>query len=501
MYEALNAVPAPVVAASPLIVMVSGGSDSTALLMRCATAPVDPMDGRGPRMLERGNLCVLHVNHCLRGEESDGDEAFVRDLCAELGVACRVERVDVPALVRAGANMEEAARQVRYDLAWRLAGERARAQGLAVEAARIFVAHTADDRAETFLMRALSGSGLTGLVGMRPTRGIVVRPLIECTREELRDDLRKQGIGWREDSTNAGDEATRSFVRHHIVPAFEERNPAFCKTLGRTLDALTCEEDLLARLARELFARAALPARQGSCVLDARALAQADPALAPRCVRMALEQALGCHAAREARFEAAHLLDVIALARRGSGSCSLPGGMQVRMEAGALVMQGPDVADPPADVELPVPGGVTWGEVVLEAQEVPLQGHPAAEVARACSAQLQAEGMREGRDFVLVDGAVCGCFTPGATGCLTVGSPRSGERMRPFGLGASKLLSDVLPQAGVPARDRPWVPVVRSSPSAAQGVSSVWVGGIRLDERAAWSDKTTCLIQLSLVHI
>ena len=73
MYEALNAVPAPVVAASPLIVMVSGGSDSTALLMRCSTAPVDPMDGRGPRMLERGNLCVLHVNHCLRGEESDGD--------------------------------------------------------------------------------------------------------------------------------------------------------------------------------------------------------------------------------------------------------------------------------------------------------------------------------------------------------------------------------------------------------------------------------------------
>ena len=501
MYEALNAVPAPVTDASPLIVMVSGGSDSTALLMRCATAPVDLMDGLGPRMLERGNLCVLHVNHCLRGAESDGDEAFVRDLCAELGVACRVERVDVPALIKAGANMEEAARQVRYDLAWRLADERARTQSLPVEASRILVAHTADDRAETFLMRVLSGSGLTGLVGMRPARGIVVRPLIECTREELRDGLRKQGIGWREDSTNAGDEATRSYVRHHIVPAFEERNPAFCKTLGRTLDALVCEEELLSRLARELFARAALPARQGSCVLDACALAQADPALAPRCVRMALEQVLGRHAAQEARFEAAHLLDVVALARRGSGSCSLPGGVQVRVEAGALVMQGPDAASPPADAELPVPGRVVWGEVVLEAREVPLQGRPAAEVARARSAQLQAEGMREGRDFVLVDGAVCGCPAPGRPGVLTVGSPRLGERMRPFGLGASKLLSDVLPQAGVPARDRPWVPVVRSSPSAPHGVFSVWVGGIRLDERAAWSDKTTCLIQLSIVHI
>ena len=175
--------------------------------------------------------------------------------------------------------------------------------------------------------------------------------------------------------------------------------------------------------------------------------------------------------------------------------------MRVRMEAGALVMQGPDVAGPPADVELPVPGRVVWGEVTLEAREVPLQGRPAAEVARARSAQLQAEGMREGRDFVLVDGAVCGCPAPGRPGVLTVGSPRLGERMRPFGLGASKLLSDVLPQAGVPARDRPWVPVVRSSPSAPHGVSSVWVGGIRLDERAAWSDKTTCLIQLSIVHI
>ena len=493
MLQALCANAAPLVPGSPLILMVSGGSDSTALLMRAAQGQLDLMDGTGPRRLAREDLRVLHVNHCLRGAESDGDEAFVRDLCGRLGVRLQVERVDVAALVSGGANMEECARQERYRLAWELACRLAGERGLAPQAARILVAHTADDRAETFLMRALAGSGLGGLCGMRPTCGIVVRPLIESTKEELRDELRQFGQDWREDSTNAQDVATRSYIRHHVLAALSRRDPAFPHVLGRSLDIMAKEEDLLNRLAEEAFARLARPARPGWCVLDAAGLADEGEALAARVVRLAFEQALGRQAALDARFEAGHVRAVLSLAAGLTGPCSLPGGLQARLEGDELVLRGPTASEPPADVELPVPGKVVWGDVCLQAVLVDCAGRPACEVARERARGLSAAGLVEGRDFVLFDAAVAG----GAR-TLAVGSPRAGERMRPFGLGASKLLSDVLPQAGVPARQRPWVPVVRASGDGPEGPACVWVGGIRLDERSAWSEKTTCLIQLTL---
>lgn len=491
MLEALCATPLPLEPASPLILMVSGGSDSTALLVRAAQGELDLMDGSGPRRLVRERLCVLHVNHCLRGAESDCDEAFVGELCARLGVSLVSKRVDVAAMLGGGVNLEEQARRVRYELAWDLARKLAGERGLSVGACRILVAHTADDRAETFLMRALAGAGIGGLSGMRPRRGIVVRPLIESTKAELRSELEARGIAWCEDSTNAQDVATRSYIRHHVLPALVERDPAFPKTLGRSLDVMAREDDLLGRLAREAFERARRPSRAGWCVLDLGALGQADEALVARCVRLSFEQALGAQGAFEARFEARHVEAVLGLVARGGGSCSLPGGLEVRVEGRDLVLRGPASCEPPADVELCVPGSVAWGEVEVRAELIDCAGLPACEVARRRRHELAECGLVEGLDFVLVDARAAGTS-------LQVGCPRAGERMRPFGMAGSKLLSDLLPQAGVPARERPWVPVVRGPKTPSGERPCVWVGGIRLDGRAAWNEKTTSLIQLSI---
>ncbi len=491
MLEALCAEPLPLQPSSPFILMVSGGSDSTAMLLRAAQGELDLMDGCGPRALVRENLCVLHVNHCLRGAESDRDEAFVRDVCTRLGVRLVCRRVDVAAMLGAGVNLEERARQVRYGLAWELACELAQARGVAVGACRILVAHTADDRAETFLMRALSGAGIGGLSGMRPQRGIVVRPLIGSTKAELRRELDELGFGWCEDSTNAEDVATRSYVRHHVLPALVARDASFPKTLGRSLDVMAREDDLLRRLARELFGRAVRPSRPGWCVLDYEELRRADVALAARCARLALEQALGPQDALEARFEARHVEALLALVGQGSGSCSLPGEVQARVEAGDLVLRGPAAAAPPDDVELEVGGSVVWGGRRVASELLDCGGRPACEVARRRREELARAGLVEGRDFVLIDARA-------GAGTLCVGGPRPGERMRPFGMQGSKLLSDVLPQAGVPARDRPWVPVIRGPEGPSGERPCVWVGGIRLDGRAAWNEKTTSLIQLSI---
>ncbi len=492
MLEALCAEPLPPACDSPVILMVSGGSDSTALLVRAATGALDLMDGRGPEALARERLCVLHVNHCLRGAESDRDEEFVRELCARLGVRLVCRRVDVAAMLGGGVNLEERARQVRYELAWELACSLAQERGVPVETCRVLVAHTADDRAETFLMRALTGAGIGGLSGMRPQRGIVVRPLIGSTKAELRAELEARGIGWCEDSTNAQDVATRSYIRHHVLPALVERDPAFPKTLGRSLDVMAREDDLLCRLACEAFARALRPSRAGWCVLDCDALGQVDEALAARCMRLAFGQALGAQAALDARFESRHVEAALTLAAQGTGSRSLPGGLSARVEGRDLVLRGPAASEPPADVELPVPGHVTWGEVSIAAELMDCAGEPAREVAARRRRDLAQRGLVEGRDFVLVDARV-------AAGPLCVGSPRLGERMQPFGMaGTSKLLSDLLPQAGVAARDRPWVPVIRGPQGPSGERPCVWVGGIRLDGRAAWNEKTTSLIQLSI---
>ena len=134
--------------AAPVVLMVSGGADSTALLLMACASELDLADGRGRARIARERLHVLHVNHHLRGTASDGDEAFVRELCERFGLPLCVEHASFEDL--GGKNLEAAAREVRYAAARRYVRELCRASGAPRSAARIVTAHTASDRAETF---------------------------------------------------------------------------------------------------------------------------------------------------------------------------------------------------------------------------------------------------------------------------------------------------------------------------------------------------------------
>lgn len=501
MINALTAQPETPVEGSPIILMVSGGSDSMGLLVRAARGSVDLHDGRGLCPLERGRLCVLHVNHCLRGEASDGDEAFVREVCERLGVPMRVVRVAVGEF---GGNMEEAARGVRYEAAWQLAGELARAVSVPRETARILVAHTADDRVETFFMRAITGAGSSGLTGMRSQRGLVVRPLLGETREQLRNYLRSQGFSWREDATNAEDDALRSYVRHHIVPPARERNPVLARTLGTALGLLADEDDLLDRLGQELLENLREPSGAHELVLAGERLAVADPALARRALRWGLRELLGEERFREARFEARHIEGVLGLARCGVGSRTLPLGLDVRMDHGMLVVgqRGRGSSMDAKSACLAVPGTLAWGNGYVRASFVGVPaGCDAVVFAQARALGRAAdEDMHEGRDFVLADAEPLGLLND-PTGCLTVGVPVAGERMEPLGMhGHSKLVADVLADAHVALRVRGQIPVVRTNCDGYRGATGsgvVWVGGIRLDARAAYRPETRMLVELT----
>lgn len=211
-----------------VLVGVSGGADSIALL-HCLLTLAPTLGLR---------LHVIHVNHGLR-PDADGDQAFVEELARQWSVPLSVERVVVPA---GGQSPEAAARAARY-AAFRRAAERA-------AASRVALGHTADDQAETVLMRLLQGAGPRGLAGIPPVRGCYVRPLLEVRRHQIGAELRRLGIAWREDPTNRDPKFLRNRIRQDLLPflasSFQPRIvEALCQA-GSLTRALVTELETLA---------------------------------------------------------------------------------------------------------------------------------------------------------------------------------------------------------------------------------------------------------------
>lgn len=507
--------------AAPVVLMVSGGADSTALLLMACNGSLDLDDGRGPARIARERLHVLHVNHHLRGAASDGDEAFVRDLCERYGLPLCVEHAAFADL--SAGNLEAAAREVRYAAARRYARELSRAAGTPRPAARIATAHTASDRAETFFMNAIRGSGPSGLASIPRRRNIIVRPLLDRTHEELVRYLEVADQSWREDESNADTSYLRNFVRHRVIPMARERNANVVRTVGASCEILGDEDAFMSHLAATALRTCMRRSGEGIAVLDASRLAAAEVALARRMVRLAVKRV-----APEARLEMRHVEEVLACVAVGEGSVTLPEGVDARVEFGSLALRTSSARESAVAGWISVPGRMPLAnQAVLEAAPVriPAGGDPvrlAREVSlEAVSAAWGSEpaaasSSARGRDpVVLVDAAALGYAEadltrlseelPAAdlsrlpaeslTARLWVDGPVAGDVVCPLGMGGrSKKLSDILNEAQVPVVERAAVPVVRTAP----GGSIVWVAGIRLDERFKCTPLTRVAIKLSM---
>jgi tRNA(Ile)-lysidine synthase len=215
-----------------LCVAISGGADSTALLLALSEANT----GKQPLGLV---LTAAHVHHGLRGVEADGDEEFVRQLCTHLAVPLTVFRVDTAARQAAeGEGLEEAARALRYEALASLI------RSGAVDA--VATAHTLDDQAETVIMKLLRGAWTEGLGGISPgvqtPPGRLVRPLLNTRRAEVEAFLRARDQTWRDDASNLDVSLTRNRVRHQLMPLLREFNPAIDALLSRTAEIARDEE-------------------------------------------------------------------------------------------------------------------------------------------------------------------------------------------------------------------------------------------------------------------
>jgi tRNA(Ile)-lysidine synthase len=215
----------------PIVVALSGGADSTALLL----------------LLHRSRaelgcaLHAVHVHHLVRGREADLDARHCAALCAGLAVPLAVEHLGGPP--PPGHSAEAWWRSERYA---RLAAARER---LGAEA--VATGHTLDDQAETVLLKLLRGSGPRGVAAVRPRHGAVVRPLLGFRRAELRAWLASEGVGWREDATNADTDRPRGWIRHEVLPLIVARAPRAAEHLAAFADALAEDDAALGERLRQ----------------------------------------------------------------------------------------------------------------------------------------------------------------------------------------------------------------------------------------------------------
>jgi tRNA(Ile)-lysidine synthase len=419
----------------------------------------------------RLTLTVLHCNYGLRGEESDGDQAFVEDVCSQLGLPLIVERLNVDSCPR-GMSLQSAARELRYEAMRRAA--------LACGADRIALGHTADDQAETVLLWILRGAGLAGLSGMPACRdGLFIRPLYETRRRAVLAYLRDENIPFRVDSSNEKPVYLRNRIRHDIVPALEHVVPSAVQTLCRLADLCTEDNQYLDGQVMALCAGKMTRLGDGRLEVDRVFFKGLPRAVQRRVVRHL------CQMVDELRRPPG-FRQVEAIIRLANGSTTF----SVRRLGSAMVVieqtrlwsapsDFPGVFSEPSSVSsgspvpvvLPVPGAVVWAAT----------GHR-IEAHRLRKAELPPLGTN--RNTIAVDAKKI-------SDPLTVRGWKQGDRFCPLGMeGRSKKLQDFFTDLKIPASERHRVPIVE----APEGI--VWIVGHRQDDRWAVDEATEWCVVL-----
>lgn len=321
-----------ILAGAKVVCAVSGGADSIAMLHGlCA------VNGLRDR---RWLISVAHLDHHIRSD-SARCAAFVRESAGNLGLECRLETADVPALKKAeGGSLEETARRVRYEFLRRAAEE--------AGAGIVAVAHHADDQAETVLHRIIRGTGLHGLGGMRQSRPIeeenaiaLVRPLLGFRQAELREYLLARGLSFWEDATNADSAAaTRNRIRHEILPLLEAKlNPQAVGALVRLANQANDAAQAIRWVAERALAEIRVETEGGEVRLSATSLSVFPAALRSQIVRLALEE-IGAEFGElgQERIDAA--ADLAGRDRRRR-KIDLPGGISVERRGDHWVARSP----------------------------------------------------------------------------------------------------------------------------------------------------------------
>ena len=393
-----------IAAGDTVICAVSGGADSMALLFA--------MYLMQPRL--DYHLEAAHFNHQLRGEESDRDEAFVRQFCEDYKIPFH----SGTAKVEAGEKgLEAAAREARYSFLLSLNG-------------KIATAHTANDNAETVLMHMVRGTGLKGLGGIAPVNGLLIRPMLSVTREEVLAFLAEYHVSYVTDSSNHTDRFLRNRLRHQVMPLLEKENPQFVENASVMALRLRQDEAVLAQLAST------------ADVDSVEVLRRLLPAVRSRALASYLEH----NGVKEPESEHVALLESLVFSDKPSARASFPNGITVSRNYDRLTVQ--IEREPLPEMKLPIPGSVCVSGV------------------RIIASVTESQSMKTD------------CFTVAVSGSLVVRPRAVGDTMRLSG--GTKSLKKLFIDRKIPEHLRMQIPVIADD----LGVVGVYGIGANLDRLA-----------------
>jgi tRNA(Ile)-lysidine synthase len=454
---------AGIIPESKVIIGVSGGPDSLALLhIMC-------------RIMSSGCLWVAHLNHGLRSEADDEAE-FVARVADSWGLAFRSKKVDVGRLAhRQGWSVEEAGRKARYLFLANLAEE--------VQAKATVVAHNADDQAETVLLHLLRGSGLKGLRGMRPESSLpgapdikLVRPFLTITREEIETYCRSHDLRPMLDSTNVDPAYLRNRLRHELLPLLVDFNPQVKQHLLQMAELIAADEALLDELGDQAWQEILAENEVEWLRLDLAKWRSLPLSLRRRTLRRALAELRP--SITDISFRTIDLAHQVGMEKETGAEATLPGRITLRLEYEHLLLAA-DLEQVPLDQPqlplgkpqiLPIPGSVALdGEWLLT----------------ATVSDLELLEVRNNRDPWLA------FFDIGQKSVLHVRSRMPGEQFQPLGMdGRSASVQDVMVNRKLPAslRDRWPIVVTEKHP--------LWLVGLQTDERGKVTDRSRRIIQL-----
>ncbi|MFC2031887.1 tRNA lysidine(34) synthetase TilS [Chloroflexota bacterium] len=455
---------------SHLLVAVSGGPDSVCLLHILVKLRE-----------ELGiSLHVAHLNHQLRGAESEADAQYVFDLAHRLGIAVTIEERDVKAYkARQHLSLEEAAREVRYTFLAEVA--------VSISADRVAVGHTVDDHIETILMHLIRGTGTRGLRGLQPVtmwqssgeRVTVVRPLLQISREETASYCQNHQLMPRTDTSNLSLLPLRNRIRHQLIPLLQSYNPQVTQSLLRTAgivadDIAFMDEEMTKtwdKIARE---------KENTIVLDKAGFLELPSALKRSLLRAAIEKLLSTLKDIETR----HIEEIIAVLTKPAGKrVSLPGGLIFTIEYDKYLL-GPDSA---ALSPFPILEGNSslniLGETLLPGWRVE---------ATTINREQYVNGKPEGDEAPSPwEKNLTASFDLEKTGGeVVVRSRRTGDRFQPLGMSQPKKLGEFMIDAKIPRAWRQRIPVVSSLRHI------LWVVGWRIDDRVKVTKDTQQILCL-----
>ncbi len=410
------------------------------------------------------SMVVAHLDHGLR-PEGEKEANFVRKGAGKLGIPFFHRKGDVRAWQKEkGLTTQEAARELRYAFLREIAKTH--------KASKIALGHTADDQAESILMRILRGAGTRGLSGIPPVReGVFIRPLIEVWREEVESFLKEKKVAFLQDPSNQSDQYLRNRVRHELLPLLEGYNPRVRQNLVQMADLFRAEEEFWEDLLEEKFLTVIRNRRKDFVALDIPSLTTQPLPVRFRCFRTAIEKVQG----HLRRVSLPHILAIENLlkSREPNKILKLPQGLCVTKAYQVLNFSRAKEEMIPFEHPVPGPGYMEIQEIgramrfdfLTRKRKVPLEDSP---------------------NIALLD-------FDDLNFPLTIRSFRPGDRFQPLGMEGEKKVKNMFIDCKIPSFQRKRIPLL------CQGERLLWVAGVRIDHRARIKPETQRILRVEFL--